>query len=61
MASYQLHGQQHAYSVHHIPFQGALNHNKHALLYIDTISHTNCHHSGSSTIIRVRQVYFGLS
>lgn len=57
----QLCGEQHAYSIYGILFQGALNYNKWALFYIDTISYTNCHHSGSSAIIRMRQVYLGLS
>lgn len=61
MVFYQLCGQQHVYSIYNTVFLGALNHDKCALFYMDTISHTNCHHSGSSTIIRVRQVYLGLS
>lgn len=61
MASNQLHGHHHVCGTCRVPLQGALNHDKCALFYRDTISHTNCHHSGSSVIITVGQVYSGLS
>lgn len=61
MASNQVHGQHHVCGTRSVLLQAALNHDKCALFYRDTISHTNCHHSGSSAIITVGQVYSGLS
>lgn len=61
MASNQLCEQHHGYGTCSVLLQGALNHAKCALFYRDTTSHTNCHHPGSSAIIRVGQVCLGLS
>lgn len=61
MASNQLHGHHHVCGTCSVLLQAALNHDKRALFHRDTISHTNCHHSDSSAVITVGQVYSGLS